>query len=450
MEINDDKLLKIAYFFVILALSVSAIFIFQAKTLQDNDYGFLLKSSLTVETAKTINAMLFVLLPLMIYTFLVYALKKNAFHSFGAAALFCVAGLNIESFFSFSPLLGFALGKNYEILDIIKGTNLILPFAIVALLSSLLRIGKNSSTDIISPILVGFGLILLAFAPGISLVLLAFSAAKGIEALENMRQKEIYFVIVVFIFIFQLSYSGDIVAAFAISVLIGIIAHILVSIHSLNTSDISAFIFFLFIFGIIGATNSIYQAQMLVPMESELQLWKGYVHEMQGIEVGQFGVFDYPNAFAYYSGKNPIVLNGTALLKKDVVLSNITHVVISTRALDKIYSEKPIFFFYLRTINASADTNSETVIFRNNRYALQIHSRANEFLIEDGQIYDLKTGESTSVLFTKLKSLYNITYKNDSNRMVNIQGIEGSALHSLLFNSKVIYRENGAMIVKVE
>lgn len=424
---------RIIYPAIIALFSISAVLVFQAQTAGDADYALLLKGGMTLEAAKMANAALFILLPLAVYLVSAYLLKNDEFSSFGAAALFAAAGMNAQGLYSLSPLLALAFGKQYEIADALRGAGAILPLAAVAMI--------GFRKDGVAAALGALGLATLPFAPGISSILLAIAAAKGIGMMGAEKYGGIALVGVLFVFTFQASYSGDVPAALAVSALMAIIAYVVVSVHALTAKDVSAVVFLLFAFAALGMIYSASQAEAGALSQDEIAAFAA----AKGMG-GSFGVFDYPNAFAYYSGKNAALLNASALLRKDARLPGLA--VVSTRALDRAYSEKPVFFTYR---GIARQNTTEFAVFANAGYVLYMHSRAGELLVEDGQLYDARSGEGMTIPFTKIKRLYNSTpYSDPANRIVNLQQVEGSALQSLLFGPDSVFAQNSTRIVKVK
>ncbi len=405
---------------------------FGAGTVEDEDYGLLLKGGMVLESAKSANIALFVLLPLAVYIICAYLLKVDAFCSFAAALLFGLSGANAEALYSFSPLLGTFLGKQYEIVNALKGIGAVLPLGTIALF--------GYRKDIAGAAIAALGLIALPFAPGIGGVLLALAAAKGIGLMESAPYGDKALVFVVFISAFQWAYTGESSAALAAAVLMAIIAYVVVSVHRMNPGEAYAFVFLLVAFSAINSLYSVEYAKALAVSPSEIAAFSS----AKTIE-GSFGVLGSRNAFVYYSGKNAELLNASALVKKSAAPQLPEYMIISTRTLDDAYSGKPVFFSYRGTAKGN---NREYAVFANERYSLYLQMSGRELAAEDAELFDWRTGESLRFPFTKIRPLFSTSFNDTYSRMVNVQEIEGSGLFQLLFKSSAVFGQNGTIIVK--
>lgn len=435
MKLNN----KIIYGAIIVFLALSIIIAFKTETVPDEDYALLLKSGMNLENAKIFSMLIFIAFPILIYFISVYLLGINEFYSFGAVLIFIFATINIQTVFSFSPVLAFLLGKEYEIIDSFKMSGVLLPLSVLGLLlwfGQLRRGGEPPKlADIITGVLAILGLIALFFAPGIGIVLIVFSAAKGIGLFENMEWKNKAIIIVFALFAFQERYAGDGVTALAGAIFIAIIAYIFVSIHSINNKEACALVLFFIVYEIFMAINTVGTAETVQSNEITVFMAAKKIN-------GSFGVFANENAFIYYAGKNASVLKPSALLKTNATIPDF--MVVSNTVLDKVYAQNPIFFAYK---SIWKDENQEIAIFLNSRYVLYMDVKGEEIMIKDAELIDKQTGERRSVMFTKIKKLLNSSFRNADNRMICMDGIEESTLYSLLFHSNLIFEQNGTKII---
>ncbi len=428
---NKNRLL--IYALILALFSISMIFVFRVETVADMDYNILLKTGINLEMLKMANVGLFILLPLIIYFSAIHILKANEFHAFVASLIFTITGLNIESIFSISPLLAFVFGKEYEFSFAFKAIGALLPLGVIAIL--------EYKKEVISTILAILGIILIPFAPGISAILLGLAAAKGANILETASYNSRALVVAVFIFIFQCTFTEDITTSFASALFISIISYFVISIHNITVNDISAFFILLISFTMIIALYSLINAQTNTLSANEIDAFNAAkIHE------GSFGVFDYPNAFKYYSGKNASVLNTSTLLKKNGHLPD--YIIYSLRSLDNAYKNKPIIFTYIMIIKEKNE--QEIAIFANDFYIIGMRTISSELAIEDAQLFDKRTGEMTIIPFTKITMLFKTSFSDKQNRLINVQEFESSTLFSVFFKTKTLFVQNGTVIAKVQ
>ncbi len=424
---------KMAYAAVLLAFAAAMVFAFGSSTVSDADYGLLLKAHVSLETAKLAGNALFILLPLVIFAVSAYVLKGDDFYSFVAAALFIVAGANAASVYSLNPLLASALGKQYGMLNAIKDAGVLLPLGLAALLTYEYR------KDRVAAGLAGAGVIFAPFAPGIALIPLSLAAAKGLEALANAPHGDKALVLAVFVFAFQGFYSGDAAAGLAAAILLSGVAYIAISLHNVKSDDVSALAMLFTAFSVLLAVYAASTASAGYPTQGELAAF-GAAKSTDGT----FGVFARPNAFEYYSGKRAVLLNASALLKKNATLPEF--VVLSPKALDAAYADRPVFFQFAQLYTDAAYNRQYAVFSNGNGSVLQMAVSGGELAPEDALLY---TTERQTVPFTKIKRLYNGSFTGASNRMVNVQEIDGSALYEVLFSSQPVFAQNGTEIARV-
>ncbi len=432
MDINNmniDK--KKIYALIVAFFSIATALVFQKESFADANYGTLTGAALSLESAKMINSALFVLLPLAVYLIATYLLKADKFHSFAAALLFAASGANYEALFSLHPAISVLFGKQYGIFDALKAVGAVAPLGAVALL--------EYRKDIVTAALAGIGLAAIPFAPGVSAFFLALAAGRGIGILEGAHAEKVI-VFAVALFAFQTAYSGDAAYAAAAAALIGILAYIVLSLHRPEKEEVYSLLLLFLAAGVLAMLYSLNAADARIVPASEIQAFAA-AKEISGT----IGVFANPGAVAYYSGKNAVLLNASALLKKDVELPE--SVLFSSGSLDSAYGGKPLFFSYRTTLKYR---EGDVAVFTNSRYALYMGIGADgELVVDDALLEDMQTSERSEIAFTKIKRLFSGSFLESTNRMVNMQELGESGLYSILFGSETVFEGNGTKIVKV-
>lgn len=427
MEIDG----KILYAGALALFAIAMAFVLSTQYLADADYGMLLKSGTDAGTAKTLSLLLFVLLPLAVYLIAAYALKADAFHSFVAALLFAVAGLNVESLYSLAPLIGMAMGKQYELAAIVKSAGLLA--ALGAL--SLIRYEKEKITAALAVV----GIVLMAFAPGLGLILVAIAAAKGISLLEDEKQKNNAIAVAVAGFCFQGFYSGDAGIALAVALFAALVAYIVAALHAVKSEEIAAVLLIFVAAGILGGMSTAKSGIAKSLGADEL----GAYAAAKNVQ-GSFGVLDYPNAFEYYAGKKAVLLNASDMLRKGK--PDAEFVLFSTRSLDAALGDMPLEFAYAESYKSG---NTETAVFLNRKYALYMGVSNGDLAVQNGVFQNLDNAEQGAIPFTKLKKLFNLSYSDPQNRIIDIVDLEESRIYEVLFPSTVAFDRNGTRIIGV-
>lgn len=421
---------KLAYAGIVLALSLAMVLAFQKNMYGDGEYGLLLGSGMSLATASMIGIGLVIALPLLIYLVSVYALKSDEFNALLAALAFSLCGANANALFSLAPLVATFLGKSYGIADAAKLAGATLPLGAIALL------GYKKDAKVAA--LAGLGIIILPFAPGVSVVLLAIAAAKGIEMMEKDKHGDRALVFAVFVFAFQQAYAGDLTAGLVTSLFIAAIAFVAISLHNVKSEEVYALVMVFLAFSALAMLFGIDNAGKNTLSAGEIAFYSS-AKDLESV-----GVLDYPNAFQYYSGKKPELVDGAVLLKKNATLPG--EILLSKRSLLQAYGTKPIFFIYA---GSGTDANGgDVAVFANQYYALYARVNQGALLVEDWQLLNQKTGEGALIPFTKIKQIYGAKFNSTDAMLVNTQEIENSVLRSLLFSSNVSFQENGT-IVKV-
>ncbi|MFA5077149.1 MAG: hypothetical protein WC488_01855 [Candidatus Micrarchaeia archaeon] len=424
--VSDRKLLYAA---IVAVLSLALIAAFHHPAFSDSDYGVLLSSGISAGSIDAINLALLAILPLAVYLISAYALRNDEFHSLLAALLFAFSGASTASLFSISPVLGALLGQSFSLAAGAKLAGTLLPFGLVALL--------GYKKDAVSAALALLGALLIPFAPGISAILLALSSAQGIKIVESEPYGDKALVLAAFLFCMQGFYSGDALAAVVSALFIAALFYVAISLHNVKPRDVYALALLFVAFGALTSFYSITQAGAQSLSSGELALFASLAQPQ-----GTYGVLDYPKAFQYLSGKEPVLLNSTQLLKKNASLPD--SIIFSRRAFTRAYSGSPIFFTYYAT--GSDASGGEVALFTSSYYALYMRVSQSELAPEDAQLVDLRTGEGAMVPFTKIRQLTQLPYSDPSNLMVNVQDISETPLYDLLFRYGAYFGENATVI----
>jgi hypothetical protein len=420
---------RAAYAILVLFFGIAAVVAFQGSTLADADYAVLLKGGISLETMKLYADALIIGLPLAVYLLAAYGLKADEFHALAAALLLATGGVSAASFFSVPPLVALFFGQQYGLLQALKIAGAVLPLGLVAI--------AGYRKDAVAAALAVLGAIALPFAPGISVVLLALAAAKGIWLMESEGYGDKALVLAVMVFAFQGFYQGDFTAAAVASVLVAAISYVAVSLHNVKKDEVAALVMLFLAFGIVVMVYSISAAN-----ESALSAQEIAAYRAGGSLAGPFSVLDYQNAFQYYSGKEASLLNASAIAKKG---SNLTGMaVFSTRSLDAAYGARPVAFAYAGQYRD--ESNRVYAVFANSRYAIYMRVQGSALAVDDAQIYDIGTGENGVIPYTKIKQFGEGNFTSPNVRMINAQEIDGSALYSALFRAQPAYVQNGTMV----
>lgn len=418
---------KIAYAIALLVFAGSMAAALRQQYFTDADYGLLLKAGLSVENAGLVGAALLALLPLAAYLVSVYLLKADEFHALVAGVLFALSGALSAGIFALPPFLALFLGRNYGVFEAAKILGAVLPLGVLAL--------AEYEKDRVNAALAALGIAALPFAPPVAALLLALAAAKGVWVLENAVYADRALVLAVFVFVFQQLLGGEILAALVPAVFLAAIAYIASALHNMKKDEAYALVFLFAAFGTLSLLFSVSQAGAGALTQDEIS---AFASAKGG---GSFGVFDYQNAFRYYSGMEAELLNSSALLKRNGTLP--ATVVFSERAAMAAYADKPIFFAYAGSFT---DSSGNTIVqFENGGFALRMFAGSNGLAVQDAALFNVNTREGVTVPFTKVKHIGpSSSYREGL--MVNAQEIDGTLLYSLLFDSGADFSRSATLI----
>ena len=423
---------RLAYAAIVALFAISIVYAFSGDYFQDSDYGLLNASGMGAEMAKSASLALFILLPFAIYIAGAYAFKADPLYSATAAIIFTLAGLNTESLYSLAPVLGTAIGKSYALETAVKSAAILAALGFPAFI--------NYKKEKVPAALFVAGLVILPFAPGIGIFLLAITAACGIGLIEGSKYREALVGIAAFAFVFQGMYSGNIAPALASGAFMAVLIYVIGTLHQMKTPEISGMLLIFIAFLCLMAVNSVPAINGKSITAQEISAYK-----FAGAQAGNVGIFDYPMAFEYYSGKKANVINSSEFVRKGQASGGL--VLFSARSLDSAYGERAIVFYYAGTSNTST---SDVEVFINKKYAIYMSSANGGLALENAVLTDFQTGEMAEIPFTRIRMLFNSTYKDNYNRMVNTQEILESPLQKALFGSELVYENNGTRLVRVQ
>jgi len=157
-------------------------------------------------------------------------------------------------------------------------------------------------------------------------------------------------------------------------------------------------------------------------------------------------ILDYPNTYQYYMKKPAVLVSGDSLVSQES--ANYEYILLAYKTLPHNLAKYPIAFLHYGTATNKDGTTTE--IFYSERYAMTITPNAEGKISADGTLYGLNGGFVKTIPFTKLKMLNNGTLNDPNSIVINIDGYEDSQLYGLLMAGEIIYKNDGARIIKVK
>jgi hypothetical protein len=415
----------IIYIVALACLCAGFAFAFHSNGFSDSDYGYLVSSGMSLDSVSQAGLALFIIMPFIAFAILHFLLKFDATDSFLAGAALASAGA-WQNLSAISPYISPVLGKQFPLTDALIMAIPLLPLAAAALL--------HGATGNKFRILCAVGAILLPFAPGPALFLLALCVPSGLEAMRS--EKGIQAEVALAVFGACVGYSSGIEKALAIAAVCFACAYAARVIRGFGREvTASAMAFMVFASLLIGAQGAL-SAHAGALTQGEAALFSS----LKGAQ-GAYGVLDYPNAFRYYSGITPQNVTAKQLLSERPQGMPDT-IVYSYRSFSQALSARPIMFAYA----GMADSQNRTyAYFSAQKYGLYMRYSGNEPLPEDGIIQGAD-GSTARVLFTKMKPLYSAPL--NSTLLINTDGIEKYALYRLFFQSGADF-SNGSVAVRL-
>ncbi|MEW5996501.1 MAG: hypothetical protein AB1657_02810 [Candidatus Micrarchaeota archaeon] len=333
----------------------------------------------------------------------------------GLALLLVVAGAAVY--------LGSGKGVDYYVGEY----SLLLPFSFALFVEGI----KERREDKVAPPL--FGFVALLFSHPVGAAILACTSALGLAELWKEKERPI---LLEFLAVYALSIffvQADPLRS-AVAGLFGfIIFYAIMLMYEMKMRMVAQpAAILLMLVAVLSMAGNIsaqrYEGEMLpVPSAETVGMYKWAGTELETgnwkPETGNrdVGIFAYPNAFEYYAGREGRVLDPLGSEWAE-------HVIFTYDTLDEAAGESPNVFYYLAT--STAQDNSQYAIFRNEVYGLMARVQGERVDRADAELIDIDRRVRIKVIpFTKIRMLdENLSYADDRNRVINVQGIEGSVL----------------------
>jgi hypothetical protein len=334
----------------------------------------------------------------------------------GLALLVVVAGAGIY--------LGSANGVNYYIGEY----SLLLPFSFALLMEGI----KERREDKAAPPIIGAAALL--FSHPVGAAVLACTSALGLAEMWKEKERPLNLAFMA-VFSLCLFYSEADPVRSAVAGLFGfIVFYAMAAMYDMRMRMLAqpaAILLMLTAVLTMAAnlsTHSYEGEQMGIPSEGTVEMFKWAEGK------GEVGIFAYPNAFRYYAGGEPVVLDPLEDEWADRVI--FSYDTLDASAGDSVN----VFAYYAR---ATADGGAtEIAVYANRQYMLNTVVQGGRVDQVDGAIVGLKR-----VPFTKIKMLDGaLAYNDAKNRVIVVEGIEGSVLAEGLKRPKA-YSVTGAFAV---
>lgn len=335
----------------------------------------------------------------------------------GLALIVVVAGAGIY--------LGSANGINYYIGEY----SLLLPFSFALLMEGV----KEKREDKAAPPIIGAAALL--FSHPVGAVVLACTSALGLAEMWKEKERPLNLAFMA-VFSLCLFYSQADPVRSAVAGLFGfIVFYAMAAMYDMRMRMLAqpaAILLMLTAVLTMAANLSVHSyegTRMGIPSAETVEMFKWAEGK------GEVGIFAYPNAFRYYAGSEPVVLDPL-----DDVWAGM--VIFSYDTLDAAAGDSiNVFAYYAKA--AASDGATEIAVYANSQYMLNTVVQGGRVDQVDGAIVNVKR-----VPFTKIKMLDGaLAYNDAKNRVVMVEGIEGSVLAEGLKRPKE-YSLPGAFAVR--
>ncbi|MDO8554369.1 MAG: hypothetical protein Q7S22_06170 [Candidatus Micrarchaeota archaeon] len=475
---NKNNLPVIA---ILLLLTVGLYLGFSNSILSDKTYGTLINdetlSSLGLDNLFPITIILVFLTAVILY--FAIAQKENTINSLLVVLLFLFSPLvltNLAVVYSFygvlaASLLSIAL-LVYKKLDApmkylalvpvvialiislpsfafsisnITTVGILLPLSILALAHMEKQAIVEKHTIHESIIVLVLGLVFALFSPGISIILLAFAASEGLAVINKSNHQNIFWSAFAFMLILSMALlnpDSTLVSALSLAIGFSILAYFL---FFLYTADMEKYkLFFVFSLVILSAISSSLILSSLLEQRASPSLIEAY--KFSKTLDGQFGIIDFPNTYAYYSGKNAVILNAENLVSEKPL--TVDYAIIDVNGIYKLYGNSSIVFRF--DSMSAVNGNPNSALFRNNQQiAVTSLSTDLKSAITDAVIQDNVNGATKRISFLKIRSFTkSLTLSDPRNLLINVENIGSSNLFNLLFRNDKLFDNNMTMIVE--
>ncbi|MDD2655483.1 MAG: hypothetical protein PHQ80_02340 [Candidatus ainarchaeum sp.] len=316
----------------------------------------------------------------------------------GLALLVVVAGAGIY--------LGSQNGINYYVGEY----SFLLPFSFALLMEGI----KERREDKAAPPIIGAAALL--FSHPVGAAVLACTSALGLAEMWKEKERPLNLAFMA-VFSLCLFYSQADPTRSAVAGLFGfIVFYALAAMYNVRMRMLAQPAAILLMLAAVLtmaanlSTHSYGGARVSIPSQETIEMF-GWAEGK-----GDVGIFAYPNTFRYYAGSEPVLLDpldgewaGTVVFSYDTL---------DVSAGDSIN----VFAYYARAV--ANDNVTEIAVYANRQYMLNTVVQGGSVDRVDGAIVGLKR-----VPFTKIKMLDGgLAYDDARNRVIMVEGIEGSVL----------------------
>lgn len=327
----------------------------------------------------------------------------------GLALLLVVAGAAVY--------IGSGKGVDYYVGEY----SLLLPFSFALFIEGI----KERREDKVAPPL--FGAVALLFSHPVGAAVLACTSALGLAELWKEKERPILLEFLAVYALCVLFAQGDPLRS-AMAGLFGfIIFYAIMAMYDIKmrmAAQPAAIL--LMLVAVLSMAGNIsaqrYEGEALpVPSEETVGMFKWAGNGGLGTGNGEVGIFAYPNAFEYYAGRKGRVLDPLGGEWAE-------HVIFTYDTLDAAAGKSPNLFYYLAT--STTEDNLQYAVYRNDIYGLVAKVEGGRVDRADAGLEDINRQLRIKVVpFTKIRMLdENLSYADEKNRVINVQGIEGSVL----------------------
>lgn len=360
----------------------------------------------------------------------IFIFKKYENHLRFASIIFFIASIII-----YSNHLAFS----YQNLFLVGMT---LPLAMLSL--SYMETFSNSNSKQELAVL-AFGFVLAFVFPGISLIILTYSASSGFEKISNTKNPPMFWAVVVFFLVLMLSFlnsDSSLIGGASIAFAISLLFYFMFFIMSVEIASYRNAVIFFFI--LLSVLSSSFVLSQSLSNRASGDLIFTYMSS-KSVD-GNIGLFAFENSYKYYSGKDAVILTPEDLLASNKLDAD--YVIIDSTTLYEMYDNSSIVFRF-DSSGFTADS-PQSVLFINSKQILATTLSSDFNSVDaDAMIQDSRTGSVKSVSFTKLRALSrSIPLTDKRNILVNIDNLGESNLFNLLYKNQQLFATNTTLLVK--
>ena len=277
------------------------------------------------------------------------------------------------------------------------------------------------------------------FSPAAAAPLLAMAGAMGLAELGREKDRPLLLEFLVVLCVAVFYSETDPVKTGIVGLFAFVALYMLASLYKVKMRALvypaAMLLAAVALFTCVGNLSAqMYQGESLaVPSAETIELfkWAG--------ENGGASVLAYPSAYRFYTGMDADVVDPLGPMPSGKLA-------ISYDSLDAQLSQGANVFWHAGT--TVDGRGAEVQVFINRAYALAAYADEGGIRNIDGELIDAGSGRRyKAVPFTKLELLDGgLIYSSEKNRLVNIDGIGGSALASSLKAAKIYSVEGGFVV----